>query len=330
MSVSHPSGVEARVFAMPERYRHGAQVSLHQPEKKEPPKSFVEVKTPGVPAAPKAPPKPATLKKKGSTVKKILAAGIAGLVLLSVGGFFLLRGVEEVPTQSVRPTMPTSRPAPTREPDTVSETVPTTEPEPEVFPVEIVPGMDSDSDGLTDAEETLVYRTDPRLPDTDADGFLDGNEVFHRYNPGGTAPGTLLESGLVVLANGTAQLVHYRFSYPSAWELEEGPDELTLDAGTGEGFRISFEPKSESQTLETWVRETLTLERPIAGTTKNGLALVQSRNQLEAYVDLGSAVIAVAYDTGVKARVEYLQTLQMMLNSVEVVREADETDEAGL
>ncbi len=38
--------------------------------------------------------------------------------------------------------------------------------------------QDSDGDGLSDADEMLVYGTDPRNPDTDSDGILDGAEGF--------------------------------------------------------------------------------------------------------------------------------------------------------
>jgi hypothetical protein len=50
---------------------------------------------------------------------------------------------------------------------------------------------DTDSDGLGDREEVRVYGTDPRRTDTDDDGFLDGEEVAGGYNPNG--PGKLLE-----------------------------------------------------------------------------------------------------------------------------------------
>ncbi len=56
---------------------------------------------------------------------------------------------------------------------------------------------DTDADGLGDREEVKVYGTDPRRTDTDGDGFLDGAEVDAGYNPNG--PGKLLE----VPANGT-------------------------------------------------------------------------------------------------------------------------------
>jgi len=43
---------------------------------------------------------------------------------------------------------------------------------------------DTDGDGLSDRQETLVYGTDPDRPDTDNDGLSDGNEVWvHRTDP---------------------------------------------------------------------------------------------------------------------------------------------------
>lgn len=48
---------------------------------------------------------------------------------------------------------------------------------------------DTDSDGLSDREEALVYDTNPIDPDTDGDGYEDGAEVTNGYNPNG--PGKL-------------------------------------------------------------------------------------------------------------------------------------------
>jgi hypothetical protein len=48
---------------------------------------------------------------------------------------------------------------------------------------------DTDNDGLGDREEVKVYKTDPLNPDTDNDSYLDGAEVKSGYNPLG--PGSL-------------------------------------------------------------------------------------------------------------------------------------------
>lgn len=42
--------------------------------------------------------------------------------------------------------------------------------------------VDSDNDGLSDAMEAL-YKTDPSNPDTDGDGYKDGDEVANGYDP---------------------------------------------------------------------------------------------------------------------------------------------------
>jgi hypothetical protein len=42
---------------------------------------------------------------------------------------------------------------------------------------------DSDEDGLDDGEEVNEYRTNPLIADTDGDGYNDGQEVENGYNP---------------------------------------------------------------------------------------------------------------------------------------------------
>ena len=51
--------------------------------------------------------------------------------------------------------------------------------------------VDTDRDDLTDREEIFVWETDPLDPDSDGDTYLDGQEVQNGYNPNG--PGTLQE-----------------------------------------------------------------------------------------------------------------------------------------
>jgi hypothetical protein len=47
---------------------------------------------------------------------------------------------------------------------------------------------DTDTDGLSDLEEIVTYRSDPLKADTDNDGFNDGQEVKAKYNPLGPGP----------------------------------------------------------------------------------------------------------------------------------------------
>ena len=43
--------------------------------------------------------------------------------------------------------------------------------------------IDTDRDGLSDDYELNVLKTDPNNPDTDGDGYTDGEEVEKNYNP---------------------------------------------------------------------------------------------------------------------------------------------------
>jgi len=45
---------------------------------------------------------------------------------------------------------------------------------------------DTDNDGLIDGDEVIIWKTNPLNPDTDGDGYLDGLEVKSGYNPLGS------------------------------------------------------------------------------------------------------------------------------------------------
>jgi len=45
--------------------------------------------------------------------------------------------------------------------------------------------FDTDGDGISDADEINVWKTDPTNTDTDGDGFSDGLEILRGYNPAG-------------------------------------------------------------------------------------------------------------------------------------------------
>ncbi len=61
-----------------------------------------------------------------------------------------------------------------------------------LFPIASEPDADADNDGLKNWEEE-VHKTDPRNPDTDGDGYLDGEEVASGYDPAMKAPNDALE-----------------------------------------------------------------------------------------------------------------------------------------
>lgn len=178
-------------------------------------------------------------------------------------------------------------------------------------------GLDTDSDGITDAEETQ-YGTNPRKPDTDGDGFLDGNEVFHLYNPAASAPGKLLESGLVRSLSSPSGWAMY---IPTGWTST--PDEadasrLTLQSGRGERFAVSVESNPSKQELGPWVAARVNQPVDSLGefTTKGGLRGVYSADRMQAWLVWGNAVFHITYDLQSQPFLNFRTTLEMMLNSL--------------
>lgn len=127
---------------------------------------------------------------------------------------------------------------------TVSETVPATE-----TPVQAGNGqisasssIDSDHDGLTDAQEK-IYGTDPNNPDTDGDGLSDGDEVLiwhtNPLNPDsdgdGYSDGTEVRSGYNPLGPGKL------FNIPAISTTTAGNPSTTASTGTSgnTGFNSS-------------------------------------------------------------------------------------------
>ena len=51
------------------------------------------------------------------------------------------------------------------------------------MPPSLANNHDDDGDGLTDAEEIFVYKTNPSLSDTDLDGKDDATEILEGFNP---------------------------------------------------------------------------------------------------------------------------------------------------
>ncbi|MBI2551002.1 hypothetical protein HYV73_01500 [Candidatus Uhrbacteria bacterium] len=304
-----------RLFTMPVAYRHGAEVKLVEPAAK----TSVPVPHPSPkPLAPPVPPAPLALSRKGSSKKMIFVVFLfLFLVAGGIAAFFLIpKWLAPEPAPIVQPKPPVVPPI--VEPPKPPEVKP---------PVSAVktPGIDSDSDGLTDVEENNIYKTDPRLPDTDKDGFLDGNEVFHRYNPNGTAPATLLQTGLVK----SVDLVPFgkggiRLLYPAIWTKVDGKSEkeplLKFVVPSAESVSVNTGGvQDDIVSLRKWHDEQFPQEKIFETKTKNGYPMLMSEDQLKAWVVIGNSSYSLVYDGDGKSTIDYLQTFQMMINSIEII-----------
>ena len=183
-------------------------------------------------------------------------------------------------------------------------------------------GTDSDADGLSDKEEAL-FQTDTKRPDSDGDGYLDGNEVFNLYNPSGVAPVGLLESGLVRLYRNAAW--EYQIYYSSSWSASsttDGSMVAYIPSSGPESIIVTVKNTDSSTTLRSWYLS----QYPSADinllqtyTSKGGYQGLQDSNRLNTYIKKGSKVFIVAYDLGKdNTTVWYRAVYGLMLNSLKI------------
>jgi len=303
-SAQKPSGSEPVIHVMPAEFR-GGKTPMTQPKAPvAPPKPVAPAPTPAPlppppkPVAPVA--KPTVPAKKKPLVSPVLViVGVIFLVVLAGAAYFLLNPSTPPATNVVVNNTPVVNTPPVNTPP--ANTPPT--------PVVTVPqpGKDSDSDGLTDVEEQL-YGSDPHNPDTDGDSYLDGNEVFHMYNPNGNAPSNLADAGYVRPFSQTG--FDYTMYYPSQWtvQLVGGVSEQAIfHAVTGETIQVSKATKTAEPTNGT------------ATTTRQGYAGFLSADKMTTYLEVGTDVYVIEYKLAAATQINYLTTYQMMVNTFKVV-----------
>ena len=98
-----------------------------------------------------------------------------------------------------------------------------------LFPVISLAAVDSDNDGLSDDEEMNIYHTDFQNPDTDGDGFLDGEEIKNNYSP-------LVSGKKLIEADADKD------GLPDRLEINLGADSTNPDTD-GDGFFDGLEVK---------------------------------------------------------------------------------------
>ncbi len=208
--------------------------------------------------------------------------------------------------------------------DTPSEEVIEPEPQvpvPEPEPAKPVSGVDTDSDGLTNVEE-LLYGTDFRNPDSDGDTYLDGNEVFHRFDPRGLAPSTLLDTGAVRVLESLD--LPFTIFYPTTWNPTSTPasQRVSFRSTTGAGVNVLWQDKAAEQTLGDWYTEQVgevALNRLQPTLTKEGYQALIGPDERVMYLDAGTRVYTLIYDLVDAQNIEFLQTFKMMANSFKLV-----------
>ncbi len=112
--------------------------------------------------------------------------------------------------------------------------------------------LDTDNDTLTDVEEEL-FKTDPGVPDSDADTYTDGHELFNLYNPAGKTPLKLIDSGLA--KEFFNPVFGYTIYYPTNWAVgavDQNYRTVLFSTITGEYVEVRVIDKDPATDFAAW------------------------------------------------------------------------------
>ncbi len=188
-------------------------------------------------------------------------------------------------------------------------------------PPEPTPGLDSDSDGLTDQEEQQVFGTKIDDPNTDKDVYVDLNEALNLYDPATPAPSALKDNPKIATYTNATQ--KYAVLQPASWNVREGDaekKEIYFEAPTGESIQVLMEEKAPGQSLMDWFLASapgVTSSQVEPYPTRQGYEAILSPDRFTAYVSLGGDKVAVVtYNLGKQLQIQYKVTFQMMIMSL--------------
>lgn len=189
-------------------------------------------------------------------------------------------------------------------------------------------GPDADRDSLTDAEEE-IYGTGINKPDSDSDGFLDGQEVLAGYSPAG--PGKLLVSPLVKTFENTLQ--EYRILYPATWPARGTTNEQTevlFTSETSEFIQVVTETNPTRMNIFDWYA----LQYPgvdpddLPSRTVDGYPAVVASDGMTVTVGVGDLIYTISYNIGIREVANFATTFEMMIQSFDSTR-GEGTSPAG-
>ncbi len=179
--------------------------------------------------------------------------------------------------------------------------------------------LDTDGDALTDVEEAL-YDTDKLSDDTDRDGYTDGHELKHLYNPIGIEPDSLLGSFLV--QKFINDQYRYVVLYPTKWFANPADltnREVSFLTGTEEKIVITVKDNPQSLDVRQWVAQELNVAPSQLGTelTKKNVQGIKSPDGLSYYIASPDRryIYELHYDIGNLQQANFKQTFLMMFRS---------------
>ncbi len=195
----------------------------------------------------------------------------------------------------------------------------------------ILPSLDTDQDGLTDIEETLLYSTNKNEFDTDGDGYSDKQELLNLYNPSGLAPIRLIDSGNV--KDFENKNYKYKIYYPTKWKvksLDGSEKEVLFTSTTGEFIEVIVTENTKNLSLDEWFKQNFgeqVFKTVLRVKTKSGLVGLRSLDRRTVYFARGKYIFAITHNIGTKKQMDYGVTFEMMVKSFRILSGQEENQQ---
>lgn len=189
------------------------------------------------------------------------------------------------------------------------------EPKPKI----LKPAADSDTDGLSDAEEILLG-TDLQSKDSDGDTYDDYSELMNFYNPAGSGE-LLVNDNISKYVNRT---YNYQLLYPNTWKIEVlgGEDSILFQMKNSEFIQIIAERNINKFTFDEWYREQFKAAVPEERRIyKQGWTGASSEDGLIIYLmhPAQSNIFTITYNIGLQDIVNYKNLFTLIVDSLDIV-----------
>jgi hypothetical protein len=176
-------------------------------------------------------------------------------------------------------------------------------------------GTDTDGDGLTDLEETILG-TNSNLVDTDGDSYADAAEVTNLYDP--TSNGKLLANTHLTTYNDLG----ISFLYPTTWVKEVSTDQKLITFKSKDNHMFQIYIVDSTVDLDSYYKQVFSVDTITANaryaknswsgiwTTSNRIIYVKAPNNSHVYI--------VGYNVGSNETAEYKTVYQALINSLTI------------
>ncbi|MFA6428844.1 MAG: thrombospondin type 3 repeat-containing protein, partial [Candidatus Buchananbacteria bacterium] len=166
-----------------------------------------------------------------------------------------------------------------------------------------------------------LYGTNPYKPDTDGDGYLDGEELIGGYSPLSISK-TLVQDNLFKVYSNNV----YTLNYPAGWEVQENKDNLGVSfiSPAGEIITLATEENKEQLTILAWYLKLVPgiKAEKIEKVSLNKFSGVRSLDGLNLYLGLTEAIGGIpqkmyifSESIGTKTLADYKTTLLAVVKS---------------